>query len=89
MRVASTFSCSSAWRPPSTSACSLGGIVRTNVYWPASRPASTWLWLIMAGGVNCGGKKAEAMRPDSGEPSSSTMAIEAMCRVSGLAVAAT
>jgi len=51
-------------------------------------PALTSDDVIICGMVNCGGKRAEAICCDSGEWSSSTMAIGAMCSVSGWAVAA-
>ena len=52
-------------------------------------PASISDREIMAGVLKCGGYRLATMRADSGEPSSSTIAMAALCRLSGMAVDAT
>jgi len=57
----------------------------TKVWRPASRPRSMSARPTCSGGRNCGGCSAATMRPESCEPSSSTTAIAARDRLSGLA----
>ena len=55
MRVASTFSCSSAVFPASTSRWKPGGMVSAKVMRPASMAGSTCAKFIICGAVKCGG----------------------------------
>jgi len=88
MRVASTLSWMVGRRPASRSLWNSGGMSRAKVSIPASMRWSISGWAIMEGGMKKGGKKASAMRAESGERSSSTMAIAALLSCSGIAVEA-
>ena len=77
--VASTSICITGECPASTSRWKFGGISTTKVNLPAFMPGTTsgaWIWI---GVLNSGARNALAMRCDSAEWSSSTMAIEALC----------
>ena len=87
MRVASTLSWIWGERPASRSRWKLRGITSTKVYSPASMPRSICDQSIICGLLNCGGYRAETMRCDTGDWSSSTIAMDALFSVSGMAVA--